>query len=278
MGWIRKPLIVVGAFITLTLGVLPIAAGDPKPLPEPSPTTLVPNALVGWWNFDDCLASDQSPLERITHVNFSNEEVGCLPGAVGNAYRFRGVSASDHIEVNNEPPLKLTEGFSINLWFNIQSNRSYDGNRQESDYGTQVLIAKSDDRTGLSLRMERWRSNGRWHIYATNGRCCGTRPKAVPALEQEAWGAKLNQWYMITLTYNPTANEVKLYLDGRPRSTVKATDFDLNPQTDLEALTIGSERKGIWYPFNGLIDEVRVYKRSITALEVLRLFGQRTKK
>ena len=270
--WLRR----VGAVTILAIGMIPIAAGDATL--QPVKTKLVPQGLVGWWHFDDCLANDGGPYRRTTHVTFSNEEVGCDKGVSGKAYRFRGVTAPDHIEVKNDPPMVLSKGFSLSLWFQLSSNIAQDGDGGQAVYGTQVLVSKSDDRTGLSLRMERSRRSSLWHIYASNGRCCKSTPKAYPALEEPAMGVKVGDWHMVTLTYHPKKDELRLFLDGRLRSEVKGSDFDLNPQTDLENLNIGAEKRGAWYPFAGLIDEVRVYNRPILPIEVLQLFGQRPRK
>ena len=230
--------------------------------------------LVGYWAFDNCLADDLSEFQRTTFVTISNLEIACNDGIVGKAYRFRGVEAKDHLLIENTPPLVLSTGYSINLWFRLQSNRSSNGDRQDTDFGTQVLISKSSDRTGISLRLERERSNDLWFAYLSNGRCCARQTNRLPAIRQ---GVKVGDWHMITSTFDPKRN-ARLYLDGKAFSSVKASDYNLNPQTDKEPLTIAAESAGQWYPFNGDIDEVRVYNRPVSVVEIAVMFAQRNKK
>ena len=241
-----------------------------------SPDQLKIPGLVGYWAFDNCLADDLSGSQRTTFVTISNLEIACNEGIVGKAYRFRGVEANDHLLVENTRPLVLSAGYSINLWFRLQSNRSWNGDRQDTNFGTQVLISKSSDRTGISLRLERERSDDLWYAYMSNGRCCDRQTNRLPAIKLGG-GVKVGDWHMITSTFDPKRN-ARLYLDGKAFSSVKASDYDLNPQTDKEPLTIAAESAGQWYPFNGDIDEVRVYNRPVSVVEIAVMFAQRNRR
>jgi Concanavalin A-like lectin/glucanases superfamily len=232
--------------------------------------------LVGYWAFDNCLADDLSEFQRTTFATISNLEIACNDGVVGKAYRFRGVEARDHLLVENTQPLVLSAGYSINLWFRLQSNRSWNGDRQDTDFGTQVLISKSSDRTGISLRLEREQSDDLWYAYLSNGRCCARKTNRLPAIKLGG-GVKVGDWHMITSTFDPKRN-ARLYLDGKAFSSVKASEYDLNPQTDQEPLTVAAESAGQWYPFNGDIDEVRVYNRPVSVVEIAVMFAQRNQR
>jgi hypothetical protein len=242
----------------------------PNPTPMSQDRLKFPG-LVGYWAFDNCLADDLSESQRITFVTISNLDIACNDGVIGKAYRFRGVEAKDHLLVENSQPLVLSAGYSLNLWFRLQSDRSSDGDHRDTDYGTQVLVSKSSDRTGMSLRLEREKADGLWYAYLSNGRCCERRTDKLPAIRQ---GIKVGKWHMITSTFDPK-RYARLYLDGKLLASVKAINYDLNPQTDQEPLTIAAESMGQWYPFNGDIDEVRVYNRAVSGLEVAIMFAQR---
>jgi hypothetical protein len=266
--------------IILTLAVLiaPLGLAVAQLQPPSKPVAISHDrfkfpGLVGYWAFDDCLADDLSESKRVTLVTISNLEIACNDGVVGKAYRFRGVEAKDHLLVENTQPLVVSTGFSINLWFRLQSNRSSNGDHQDTDYGTQVLISKSSDRTGLSLRLERESRDGLWYAYLSNGQCCARQTNRLPAIRQ---GVKVGDWHMITSTFDPKRN-VRLFLDGKALASVKASDYDLNPLTDDQPLTIAAESAGEWYPFNGDIDEVRVYNRPLSVVEIAGLFAQRKK-
>jgi Concanavalin A-like lectin/glucanases superfamily len=263
----------MAALITpLGLAMAQLQPQQPNQAPFTRDQLKIPG-LVGYWAFDNCLADDLSESRRTTFVTISNLEIACNEGVVGKAYRFRGVAATDHLLVENSQPLVLSAGYSINLWFRLQSNRSSNGDHRDTDFGTQVLISKSSDRTGISLRLERESRDGLWYAYMSNGRCCAPQTNKLPAIRQ---GIKVGDWHMITSTFDPKRN-ARLYLDGKALASVKASDYDLNPQTDLEPLTIAAESAGSWYPFNGDIDEVRVYDHPISIVEIANLFAQRKK-
>ena len=75
-----------------------------------------------------------------------------------------------------------------------------------------------------------------------------------------------NVWHHLVATWDNT-DQAKIYVDG------KLTDFAPHNANSflLTNMRIGSAASGIRH-FNGLIDEVRVYNRALTALEVKELF------
>jgi Concanavalin A-like lectin/glucanases superfamily len=271
MAVVSKSRLVIAALLLL----VSMAGAQWQPKPVLKPDLLGFPGLVGYWAFDNCLADDLSSQQRVSFVYISNLELACNEGVVGKAYRFRGVAANDHLEIENNPPLVLSEGYSLNLWFRLGSHRSFNGDRQETDYGTQVLISKSSDRTGISLRLEREPTDGLWYAYVSNGRCCEKQIGALPAVKLGG-GITIGDWHMITLTFDPK-RDAYLYLDGKSRAKVKSTVYNINPQTNLEPLTIGAESAGRWYPFNGDIDEVRVYDRVVSVVEIAKMYAQRKK-
>lgn len=263
--WTR---IVLGLVMVMIAAVMPFAAQTHAAQTQAADSTLE-QGLIGRWQFKNCSPVDSS---KIAHVSRRREDVPCEPGPADQAARFRGTKHMDHLEVENLPPIRLTQAFTINLWFRIESDTSLDSNHVDTQYGTQVLLAKSDDRSGLSIRLERSMVDGLWYPYVLNGRCCETTPLGTLRVLIRQGGVPLHEWHMITLVHQPERDSLELYIDGALKSSVKAKDFDLNPKTDTEPLYVGAERRGIWYPFDGLIDEVRVYNRPLSNTEVDRLF------
>jgi Concanavalin A-like lectin/glucanases superfamily len=255
-GWMRA---VVATGLVMILSA-PQAAND-----------TLENDLTGFWRFQQCSTSDSSKSVRSGKIP---DGVKCEKGRIGEAIRFRGTKFKDHFEADNLPPVVLTKNFSINMWFRIESHTSMDPNHNDTEYGTQVLLAKSDDRTGLSIRLERSVEDGLWYPYLSNGRCCDQTPGVVTRVAKGS-GIRLREWHMLTVMQNLESDRLEVYLDGTLKSVVSAKKFDLNPKTDSEPLIIGSDRRGIWYPFDGLIDEVRVYSRTLTKVEIIRLLFER---
>jgi Concanavalin A-like lectin/glucanases superfamily len=260
-----KQLARTGMGLTMVL----IALATPFSTKTSAAESSLEQGLIGHWRFTDCNPNDSS---RFSRASKRPEVVPCEIGPSDQAARFRGTAHMDHIEVDNVPPIKLTQAFSISLWFRIESNTSLDANHNDTQYGTQVLLSKSDDRTGLSIRLERSTIDGLWYPYILNGRCCETAPLKSLAVMLRQGGVPLHEWHMLTLVHRPELDSLELFFDGVSKSSLSAKAFNLNPQTDSEPLIIGAERRGIWYPFDGLLDEVRVYDRSLSKEEILRLF------
>jgi Concanavalin A-like lectin/glucanases superfamily len=262
---VAKQLARTGMGLTMIL----IALATPFITKTSAAESSLEQGLIGHWRFTDCNPSDSS---RFSRVSKRPEVVPCEIGPSDQAARFRGTAHMDHIEVDNVPPIKLTRAFSLNLWFRIESNTSLDANHNDTQYGTQVLLSKSDDRTGLSIRLERSAVDGLWYPYILNGRCCETAPMKSLAVSLRQGGVPLHEWHMLTLVHRPEQDLLELSFDAELKSSVNAKIFDLNPQTDSEPLIIGAERRGIWYPFDGLLDEVRIYDRSLNEHDIRQLF------
>ena len=158
--WIRFGL---GFVMVVIASVTPFAA-----LTHAADSTLK-QGLIGRWQFKNCSPVDSS---KFAHVSRRREDVLCEPA--DQAAQSRGTKHTDHLEIENLPPIRLTQAFTISLWFRIESDTSLDPNHNETQYGTQVLLAKSDDRSGLSIRLERSRVDGLWYPYVLNGCCCET--------------------------------------------------------------------------------------------------------
>ena len=83
-----------------------------------------------------------------------------------------------------------------------------------------------------------------------------------------------NVWHHVAFTYNGTslASGVNIYIDGNlSNGTVTRDNLSASILNDVP-LSIGA-LAGTAIAFKGLIDEVRVYNRALSALEVLSLFN-----
>lgn len=75
--------------------------------------------------------------------------------------------------------------------------------------------------------------------------------------------AEANTWYHIIYTTNPAADELKLYVDGE---LVAEGPAGAAPE-NMDERRIGSEHNGRF--LNGMIDNVRIYDRVLSAGEVI---------
>jgi hypothetical protein len=77
-----------------------------------------------------------------------------------------------------------------------------------------------------------------------------------------------NQWYFVTLVWSSPTSQGKLYLDGIEKSA--ATNYELH-STPTE-IHLGSHNGNHQY-YKGLIDDVRIYDRALSAEEVQALYN-----
>lgn len=270
----------------LTLAVLACALGLPSfrtafsETPEPTnvnqAAASTDASLVAYYSFDDGTAADASGHGNHGVIQGTPQVV---PGVKGFAFRFGGWYDQDRIVVPPSTSLSFVDNFTFSLWFNIQGNTSQDGWGNVSQYGSQTLTAKSGDRSGLTLRVARWQEDGLWSPYVQNGNCnisglCGPgRSNAI--FTQPGIGVELNQWHMVTATYGDGV--VRLYLDGTLQEEMPAGEFDLNTTMPTRPIYIGQELAGsynqyLWFPFNGMLDEIRIYHRVLGGNEIRDLF------
>ncbi len=81
---------------------------------------------------------------------------------------------------------------------------------------------------------------------------------------------KLGKWYKVTYTYD--GSKSKIYLNGVLKSTAKRSGtFTPNTSDLFIGKMEGSFGNQYPYFFNGIIDDIKIYKRALTAAEVAAL-------
>ncbi len=160
-----------------------------------------------------------------------------VPGLLGSALQFDGVDDTVDLATMFDP---ITDTFSLSVWFNENGNNTSSGQvlfqqLNGSGQGRTLLFLRPNNTLGSNL--------GGW------------TPGFLAASE--------NAWHHAVLTFDGTT--VRLYLDGQ---------FDNSTVVTAEAadgiLQLGSNRGNSGF-FAGFMDEVVVYSRVLTELEILAL-------
>ena len=208
--------------------------------------------LVGWWNFDNEPVSNQfrdlsggGNTGTCTGVACPTPVDG-VPGTRGTAMSFDGVD--DVVIVPHSASLNITGAITIGAW--IRRNVIY---RQDDvihktggGYLFRVLVNASQNRLQFNVQD----SGGVWRGVSSN-------PNAVSNTE----------WHHVAVSYErPT---VRFYVNGQPWGT-GVRDFDM--LSTLGELLIGSFWRTGFY--SGLIDDVRIYNRALTASEIQTLYAE----
>lgn len=229
------------------------------------------DGLVGYWSFDNCDAIDDSGNGNTGTLM---KDPTCVTGVQSMGFDLSGYNTqawrdTDYIRVPNSASLEFAANFSWNVWFKIEDYLSMDGWGKPTQYGTQAILTKSGDRESLVLRVDRNTSDDKLYAYAGNGKITGTwKQMDVP----EGFG--LNEWHMLTVTHPEFGpGLVKLYFDGVLVNSMPANEFLMNQQMKYKPVFMGMGQWGYYYPFNGVLDEVRIYNRVLTDSEIQQLYA-----
>ena len=200
--------------------------------------------LVLCYTFDDISGTTVKDGSSYENDGIISGDPIYVPGVSGKAIKFDGVD--DYVTVADS---MISDDFTLEAWVKSDTN-IYPGWWQLiSDYSRFILGSTTPDSNSLRFAMAT-QSSG-WQ-YAT------TYNPTV---------SEINNWHHIVVTRNSSSGEVKLYFNGELKSI---NVMDVNPlRTDNRDLDIGRRNYDEDpYFFDGYIDEVRIYNRTLTDGEV----------
>jgi chitodextrinase len=168
-------------------------------------------------------------------------------GKYGNALSFNGTSS--YVDLGNPTALQLTGSMTLEAWVKAAASSTNDGQ----------VIAKSNDSSGWQLKTTSDTGVATFGASVTNS--SGVRAKRFSTTTPS-----LNVWYHVAEVYNATAKTLDIYVngvlnDGSLQGTVPAANLNA-----LVNANIGRRSGG--YYFNGVIDEIRIYNRTLSATEI----------
>ena len=193
--------------------------------------------INGYWRFNEGQGN-------IAYDSSGNGNHGTIYGATwtdgGNpALSFDGVN--DYVEILDNDSLDLTTEFSWSLWV------------KRNSFGTiQDLLSKNGPQT-----------TGAPTLYFDTNNKVSFVIQNIVVVGSSATAITDTNWHHIVLTKDGTT--YKFYIDGTLDNTVTNSN---SPIANDRNLGIGAEPPGTTWPFNGIIDEVRVYPRVLNASEI----------
>ena len=232
------------------------------------------SGLVGHWTFDgpDLL---QNVRDRSLQGNrglfipgaSGNTSTTTAPGKIGQAFSFDGVD--DKVAVDDSSSLDLTD-FTISMWFKRKGTGTVGGFAGCFSNGVEFLTSKGlggGDNTGIDSN---W-ALGVVQSTAKLAACFEGTTGTDYILSAGATTILSDRWYHVVLTH--TAASTVVYLDAVVDASRGTT---ANPANNNIKVGIGYGTEGASSAadglFNGLIDDVRIYNRALSAAEVLQLY------
>ncbi|MHC4504069.1 MAG: LamG-like jellyroll fold domain-containing protein, partial [Planctomycetota bacterium] len=203
--------------------------------------------LVGHWKFDEgegTVARDSSGRGNDGAVKGGARRV---EGRIGGALEFDGID--DYVDCGNNASLAVSAAITMTLWVNRRGRG-----------GDQRIIYHG----------------GGW---GDDGYCLGYNNNRVKAELQNTgtgkkteWGSGVaappdNEWHHLAFMWDDADDTMSLYIDGV--DTGARSRFPGPMGSPTRNMTVGS--KGGGHHFKGLVDDVRIYDRALSAVEIAAL-------
>jgi hypothetical protein len=246
----------IWGIVLLSLAI--ILAGDASA----QTCTPAPPRLVAWW------PGDGNYKDTVGHNDGTPVGAGFGTGEVDQAFSLNGASS---VQVSNSAALDITGDLTIEAWINPASSaRGYivvKGNGNDNVNAYSLRYGAGDDRSLLLSVADGSTGNPQASYFESF-------PGVVP-VGIFSHIAVTVQGTTATIYVNGT-QVAGQYLEGHgfgnnQESIVGATQLTANRLSDHGAVTIGNGNISP-IPFSGLIDELSVYNRALSASEIHDIF------
>lgn len=208
-----------------------------------SGSTSLSNGLVGYWKMDEAswngTSNEVIDSSGGSHHGTSVNGTSTLVGKYGKAGSFDGID--DYLNLGSFLSNENMSQMSVSVWLKLD----------EICTGNAAVISKSN-----YFYIHCWNNEFQFSALTGNGvsGTAGTGPYNI------------NEWIMVTMTYDSESNQVISYLNGEQKNT---GSLDGNPIImGTSNFLIGKRTNYI----KGKVDEVRVYNRTLSASEISSLY------
>jgi hypothetical protein len=208
--------------------------------------------LVGWWRLDDgsgSTAVDSSSYNHHGTLQVLDVNVWWVSGRDANALEFSG----GRVRVPDTEDLRPMHQVSASAWI-------YYSERQNSD---RIAVKGPDDRESYSLEVS---GDDQLVFQVRDGNDPNLSSYPRYGAESDEDALDRDEWIHVAGTYD--GNAVKAYINGE----VVATNNDANAivviSQDTNDFAIGNKPEDDANPFEGMIDDVRIYNYGLSAAEI----------
>ncbi|MFZ1719720.1 MAG: LamG domain-containing protein [Candidatus Moraniibacteriota bacterium] len=208
------------------------------------------SGLVGYWKLDD--ASGTTATDSSTNANSGTLTNGptWTTGQINSGIDFDGTD--DHVTMGDATALKLTGAFTTSAWIYPQSFGG--GSRGR------IIDKLGGASSGYIFFIDNSNLTNGIEICVNNCNYPSTNARGV------ANAVTLNTWQHFVASFDGT--NVTLYKNGASLGSQSLSA----PNSGIANFAIGGKTSANDRNFDGYIDEVRVYKRALSADEVSQLY------
>jgi hypothetical protein len=218
---------------------------------NPPKTLGLTDGLVCYWNFNERRGS-------IAHDRSGNGNNGYIYGATwttgkcGSALRIKGRGCVANIPSSYDS--SITTAFTVAAWIKWYGAPLY-------QHGSIIFDGRGGPSTGDGFLFS-ITGAGKLRLWLNdyNGVSVCTSNYTIP----------IRTWTFVTGVFDSSSNAMRLYINGDLDNTSTVTQ----PYTQSGSGVIGNNHffDGNWAPMNGVEDEVRIYDRPLSQVEITNLY------
>jgi len=208
------------------------------------------NDLLGYWKFDETAGNVAIDASEYGHYGTIFKAVR-VPGKSGKALDFGGLG--NYVQIELDPVLDNLEAVTMTAWILPRMDSHW--HVLDKGDGDKRLYSEGASRT----------LNGRVRYSGTHAVSASVSNTVV-----------LDTWQHVAMVWSHATNRTRLYRNGVEVSYDSQDTGSGVPQDDTDyPFVIGARGAlGDVTFFNGLMDEVRLYKRALSAQEIAEICGE----
>jgi photosystem II stability/assembly factor-like uncharacterized protein/sugar lactone lactonase YvrE len=209
-------------------------------------------------NGNDATGNNNNAL--LDNVAFNTDRFG----NPSSACSFFGYNVKSALRIPNSNSTQFSNSFSLSIWYYQNTYAGMDGYGWEANNGYQMLFAKEGDWAGFYAGIS---SNPALDSVSYNFTNAGNFNTNVSI---KSLSENVNKW--VHMVYVAEADKLKIFKNGlkiKETALIENTNFTTANTRDLYF----GRYSYYWYPFDGKMDDIRMYNRALSDTEVTTLFN-----
>ncbi len=215
-------------------------------------------ALVGYWNFDE---GSGTIVHDISGNGYDGNNVGCSWVTGKTGYGLEITDKTDRVEsISSSYDNLISTAFTISAWVKWSG-----------------VVEKSN---GIIFDGRTTYNRGGFVLYVSdNGQLCfhinqGTTDEVYVIRSKS--NIPSGKWTLVTAVFNDNSDSWSLYINSLEDISQSITyHYIKSPDKASIGNNHWAPNDGVWRPFYGIIDELRIYNNSLSESQIINIYNQR---